>query len=147
MQIDEVEEGMHASPDSFAAILEPLERATGQRLNGSARTLCMQAFEECAEGFRLCATKALRRAHSNPVGLLVKMVVKDGEHRRAGRSLAPDAPPTPLERWLGWAQRTAPLVAPEDREEILQEADLSSDEREQVRQAIARSLEPAEQAA
>jgi hypothetical protein len=138
MPVDQIEEGMHAP--GFEEVIAPLERATGQRLNGPPRLLLLEAFEESPEGFRVCATKALRRAHTNPVGLLVKMVVKDGEHRRHERSAAPDAPRTPLERMLAWAEGTAAMLQPEHREEILDEAGLDEEGLAQVRAEIARSL-------
>jgi hypothetical protein len=128
----------------FDELVAPLELASGWRLNGEHRRLCTQAFEEYPEGFRLCAAKALRRAHTNPVGLLVKMEKKDGEHRRAGRSLAPEAPPTPLERMLSWAGRTAPRLEPNHREDILAESGLDEDEIAAVRAAVVRSLEGAD---
>ena len=67
------------------------------------------------------------RAHTNPVGLLVKMVGKDGEHRRRTRSSAPEAPRSPVERMLAWAEHSAPVVCLDSTSsEFQEEANLSS---------------------
>src|SRR5881227_1090010 len=73
----------------FDAIVAPLEDASGWRLNGKNRALCVRAFEESPDGFRACAQRAARmefdargRPITNWVGLFVKMILRDGEHRR-----------------------------------------------------------------
>src|SRR3989442_862573 len=70
---------MHAEPPEFATIVEKLEAALGRRLRGAGREKCLSAFQESPAGFQRVALSALRRARSNPLGLLCAMV-GDGEH-------------------------------------------------------------------
>jgi hypothetical protein len=63
----------------FAALVAPLEQATGKPLNGPGRTKCVHAFRESPEGFARLAEDALERASYNPLGLLIRMV-EAGEH-------------------------------------------------------------------
>lgn len=140
-QDDEIQNCMHAST-AFDAVVAPLERATGQGLLGQNRTMLFEAFQDRRDGFARCAAKALGRAHTNPIGLLVKMV-KDGEHRRAKRSLASGAPQSPVEVALAWGKSTAPQLEGEHREQVLAEFRLDLDEQAQVRAVIDRSLEDA----
>jgi hypothetical protein len=79
MPVDEVEHGMHAE---LATVVAPLERAARQPLSGPNRALCQAALDECPLGFPICAERALRRARTSPLGLLVRMV-RDGDHRLA----------------------------------------------------------------
>jgi hypothetical protein len=72
-------EEMHAAA-GFDAIIEPLEVSAGKPLNGHGRQLCLAAYEENPEGFRLIAEDAQARATVNPLGLLVCMVL-GGDHR------------------------------------------------------------------
>src|SRR5207249_9390877 len=67
---------LHAS---FDAIVAPLEAAAGKRLNGAGLPACRAAFNENPEGFERVAGRALERASSNPLGLLIRMV-RDGDH-------------------------------------------------------------------
>jgi hypothetical protein len=68
---------MH-EPAEFAEIVASLEASNGRRLNGSARELCLQAFEQNAFGFAACVSEAGRRGTTNSIGLLVRMV-RDGD--------------------------------------------------------------------
>jgi hypothetical protein len=122
---------MHAS---FEAIMAPLERATGQTLNGKNRQVCVAAFAESPDGFGACAAKALRIAHSTPIGLLVRLV-KDGEHRRTVNLRAADD--TSFERWVKWATRTAPLLPADVREEVLADLRLAPHELAHIRELLA----------
>jgi hypothetical protein len=131
---------MHA--DRFAEIVAPLEVAAAAGLTGPSRVLCLQAFEENADGFRRCAERARQRAQRNPVGLLVRMV-KDGDHRFAatGRN---ESERSQLERALRWAETAGRKFGPEHVFDIADASfTLDATERAQVRDAIARSLEAA----
>jgi hypothetical protein len=105
-------EEMHAAA-SFDAIIEPLEVSAGKPLIGRGRQVCLAAYEENPEGFRLIAEEARVRAARNELGLLVRMVL-DGDHRippgrieairlghaklngrRAPRPIVPSPPPPP----------------------------------------------------
>jgi hypothetical protein len=65
--------GMH-EPSEFAEIVARLEASHGRRLNGAARSLCLEAFEQNEFGFSACVAEAMRRGTTNPIGLLVRMV-------------------------------------------------------------------------
>jgi hypothetical protein len=66
----------------FDAVVRPLEEAQrGQRLGGPARDECFRAFVDNPPGFRKACEKALERATwGSPLGMLIKLVVKDREH-------------------------------------------------------------------
>jgi hypothetical protein len=110
------------------AVLAPLERAGGRRLDGDRRLRCAAAFAENPDGFRALAAEALKRARTNPVGLLWRMV-EAGEDRLAGDPR--------LERVLAWARRTAPQLPPEAVDEVLATFHLSPAREADVRRVIA----------
>lgn len=70
---------MHKEPRDFVELVAPLERAARKRLRGDARDRCLAAFRAAPEEVRILADDALGRAHTNPIGLLIRMV-DDGEH-------------------------------------------------------------------
>jgi len=96
--------------------------------------VCVAAFAESPDGFRACAAKALRIAHSTPLGLLVRLI-KDGEHRRTANLRA--TADTSFERWVKWATRTAPLLPSDVREEVFAELNLAPHELAHIRGLIA----------
>jgi hypothetical protein len=139
MQMNSIDTtSMHARA-RFDAIVALLEEAAGQKLNGPIRALHFAEFEAYPDGFERCARKALKRGHTNPIGLLVKMV-RDGEHRRHARSAAAGAPAKPLVRALAWAGGDGRMLEPQHQEDILGTFGLDEDERAQVRASISRSL-------
>jgi hypothetical protein len=89
--------GMH-EPTEFAEIVARLEASNGRRLNGAARGLCLEAFEQNEFGFSACVSEAMRRGTTNSIGLLVRMV-----RDRDWDVPAPEPPPAPPapERGLG----------------------------------------------
>jgi hypothetical protein len=88
----------------FEKLLRPLEERAGHRLNGPNRSTCFSAFTTRPENFRRLVAEALERGRTNPVGLLVRMVV-DSDHEHD----AP-APETPAEQEL----RRPPAARPHD---------------------------------
>src|SRR5579862_4774015 len=98
--MNEDSETVHAG--GFDAVIAPLERHAGQRLNGRNRVLLQEAHLSHREGFERCASKAMRISSSSPIGLLVKMV-KDGDHRRP-LSLGEVAPADSLAEKLRMSQ-------------------------------------------
>ena len=82
-----VQAGSHAGePEEFLEIVDSLEVASeGRPLEGSGRARCLRAFTETPRGFELLVDRAIREAHTNPVGLLIWMVDR-GQHLKADRA-------------------------------------------------------------
>jgi regulator of extracellular matrix RemA (YlzA/DUF370 family) len=93
---EKTKESMHASRGDFDALLAPLEHHAGRRLTGPNRDKCFEEFVAYPAEVRRCVDEARQRgdARKNPIGLLVRMVLKDGDH------IPPDAasPETEAER-------------------------------------------------
>jgi hypothetical protein len=61
----------------FAALIEPLERASGRRLGNPARRECLKAYTQHPVGVARVAAGALFDAARNPVGLFVYRIAND----------------------------------------------------------------------
>ena len=65
---------IHDEPAEFSELVGALEAHHCSRLKSPARELCLEAYKATPRGFAILVHRALEKARTNPLGLLIAMV-------------------------------------------------------------------------